>query len=143
MLNDTEIAELSKKSILISKNFDENCLTPNGYDLRIDNIMPGEYIKSNSVFFVSSYEEINMPDDVIGLLFIRSSFARKGIFGSFGVVDAGYKGNLTLSFYNALNDIKLERYTRIVQIIFERIKKPEKTYSERSGNYHGKTGINL
>ncbi|AAT42715.1 dCTP deaminase [Picrophilus oshimae] len=143
MLNDLEIINMAKRSLLISKNFDEKCLTPNGYDLRINDIIPGNDIKKGTVFFVSSYEEIKLPDNIIGLLFIRSSFARKGIFGSFGVVDAGYMGNLTLSFYNALNDVKIERYERIVQIVFERIEKPEKTYSERSGNYYGKSGINL
>ncbi|SMD31502.1 dCTP deaminase [Picrophilus oshimae] len=143
MLNDLEIINMAKRSLLISKNFDEKCLTPNGYDLRINDIIPGNDIKKGTVFFVSSYEEIKLPDNIIGLLFIRSSFARKGIFGSFGVVDAGYMGNLTLSFYNALKDVKIERYERIVQIVFERIEKPEKTYSERSGNYYGKSGINL
>ncbi|WP_061950451.1 hypothetical protein [Acidiplasma cupricumulans] len=100
MLNDREILEYVKNGKLISENFKEASLTPNGYDLRVGNIIPGEDIESKTLFFISSLEVINMPDNITASLYIKSRYARKGIFGSFGFVDAGFHGNLTMSFIN-------------------------------------------
>ncbi|EQD81116.1 Deoxycytidine triphosphate deaminase, partial [mine drainage metagenome] len=135
--------------LLISENFNEKSITPNGYDFRINlirvdgsesdniNLLPGKYA------LVSSMEYFAMPKDVIGNIWIRSSFARRGIIGSFGVIDAGYHGNITVGLYNAGDQVvKLESGERIAQIVFSRLSsESEKDYSLRSGNYQGKRGI--
>jgi len=127
---------------IISENYSVDCLTPNGYDIRVgDHEM--DIIKSNSLFFISSLEKFNMPDNIVASLHIKSKYARRGIFASFGFVDAGFTGNLTMAFYNFGEEFKIERGMKFAQIVFYEIKTPEKNYSMRSGTYQNSKGINL
>ncbi|WP_010901022.1 dCTP deaminase [Thermoplasma acidophilum] len=148
ILNDSTIMRMVSDGLLISENFDRGCLTPNGYDLRVDAIdvegrQYSEFeIGKNVHFLVSTIEILKIPDDVVGMIWTRSSFARKGIFGSFGAIDAGYHGNLTLSFFNAGSAVNLRRGERIAQIVFVKmIGSAEKPYHIRSGNYQNSRGI--
>jgi len=142
MLNDSEIEHLVEAGKIISENYSADCLTPNGYDIRVgDHEM--DIIKSNSLFFISSLEKFNMPDNIVASLHIKSKYARRGIFASFGFVDAGFTGNLTMAFYNFGEEFKIERGMKFAQIVFYEIKIPEKNYSMRSGNYQNSKGINL
>ncbi|MCY0852079.1 MAG: dCTP deaminase [Thermoplasma acidophilum] len=148
ILNDSTIMKMVGKGLLISENFERVCLTPNGYDLRVDAIdlegaqYPEFEIGKNVHFLVSTIEILKMPDDVVGMIWTRSSYARKGIFGSFGAIDAGYHGNLTLSFFNAGPAFNLKRGERIAQIVFVKmIGSAEKPYHVRSGNYQNSRGI--
>lgn len=150
-LSDADIMSLSLEGQLVSENFYEGSVTPNGYDLRVQHIrMNGTDESSLSIspgahFLVSTLEYLALPDDVVGQIWIRSSFARRGIIGSFGAVDAGYHGTLTLSFLNAgIETLELKEGDRIAQIIFDRLgSKPVKGYAERSGNYQGSRGVTV
>lgn len=147
-LPDVEIEKLLESGMLI-KNWSADCITPNGYDLRIDEILvegsSSEIVPPKTYFVVSSMEYIVMPDDIIGFLWLKSRWCRKGIVGSFGIVDAGYEGNLTLSAFNSSNsEVKIERGSKFVQIAFAKlISKPNKNYPKRSGNYYKSSGIKI
>ncbi len=150
-LSDREILSLTIKGELISENFHEASLTPNGYDLRVQDIrMDGKDSDNASIgpgshFLASTLEFMALPSDVIGQIWIRSSFARKGIIGSFGAVDAGYHGTLTLSFLNAgETTLDLKTGDRIAQIVFHRLESvPQMIYEERSGNYQNSRGVTI
>ncbi|WP_393971874.1 dCTP deaminase [Oxyplasma meridianum] len=148
--SDRKLMDLVDRGMIISENFSKDSLTPNGYDLRIDLIrLPGmddlaeAEIPPMTFFHVSTLEFINMPGDAIGEIWIRSTYARKGLIASFGAVDSGFHGNLTLSFFNASQSyIALTRGERIAQIIFHSTdQEVEKKYMERSGNYQDSRGI--
>ncbi len=152
ILSDSTINELVKGGKLISRNFSPQSLTPNGYDLRVGtikgssgNITDHAEIEPAEHFLVSSQEEIYCPTDVCAQMFTRSSYARKGIIGSYGFVDAGFRGELTLAFYNSSNEVfSLKAGERIAQIIFHRIdREVEQSYEKRSGNYQNSSGITL
>ncbi|WP_337860819.1 dCTP deaminase [Ferroplasma sp.] len=142
MLNDAEIIEYVKSGKIISDNYSEDSITPNGYDLRI-----GDYsvntVQSNSLFFISSMERLDLPDNIVGSLHIKSRYARRGIFSSLGFVDAGFKGQLTMAFYNFGNELQINLGMKFVQLVLYEIKLPERNYSMRSGNYQNSNGINL
>ncbi len=140
MLNDREIDEFASKNLLIAKNYDKNSLTPNGYDISIGEISEQE-IKTGTLFYVSSLEFFDLPDNIVGSLYIKSRYSRHGIFASFGFVDAGFRGELTMAFYNFGKDISIKSGTKFVQIVFDRIDKPDKDYKNRSGNYMDSHGI--
>lgn len=150
-LSDTEIIALASEGKLVSENFFEGSVTPNGYDLRVQQIRCDDAdsdsvsIRPGSHFLVSTLEYVALPDDVVGQIWIRSSFARRGIIGSFGAVDAGFHGNLTLSFLNAgTTTLELSKGDRIAQIVFNRMEsKPDRNYGERSGNYQGSRGVTV
>ncbi|PYB68596.1 dCTP deaminase [Thermoplasma sp. Kam2015] len=148
ILNDETIIDMVAKGFLISENFEIKSLTPNGYDLRIDiiDVDGKQYSKADipamKHFLVSTMETLNMPEDVVGMIWTRSTFARKGIFGSFGAIDAGYHGNLTLSFFNADGPIELNKGDRIAQMLFVKMNERAKIpYYKRSGNYQHSQGI--
>lgn len=142
ILNDRAIKEYVSNGLLIEENFDEKFLTPNGYDLRVGEVMPDGEISNSSPFFASSLETIRMPDNVVASMYIKSRYARRSVFSTFGFVDAGFHGNLTLSFINFGTSLILKKGDPIVQIIFSEIEPPEKNYSKRSGNFQNSHGIN-
>ena len=150
-LSDREIISLSRKGQLIAEEFRDESVTPNGYDLRAVALrFDGKEMENGSVpagkhFLVATMEYLKLPEDVMGQIWVRSSYARRGVIGSFGAVDAGYQGTLTLSFFNSGTDeLMINRGDRIAQIVFHRMESlPEKSYSQRSGNYQGSRGITV
>lgn len=155
VLSDRDIqARLKEGSLRIDGYTDAN-LTPNGYDVTVDEIwVPATnqrtkegalLIQSGSWFVVATREYLELPDDLVAEIWIRTSWARKGIIASFGRIDAGFHGNLTFSALNASpRMVEIAVGDRFAQIVFEELTaRPEKSYSERSGNYHGQRGITL
>lgn len=155
VLSDGGILKAMKAGELAIENFIEKNLTPNGYDLTIAEIkvgQDGETRKSGDVavppgawFAVSTLEYVKCGPQITTQLWIRTSWARKGIVSSFGKVDAGFEGTLTLSAYNSSDrEVVIPIGQRFAQIIFERLDAPsEKVYAQRSGNYQGQRGVKL
>ncbi|MEM3396035.1 MAG: dCTP deaminase [Thermoplasmata archaeon] len=153
VLSDGEIKEYLKRQSLKIEPFVETNLTPNGIDLCAHEVWVegmNEKIISASVavpphtrFMVSTKEKVSMPEDIVGMLWIKTSLARKGIFGAFGLVDAGFRGTLTLGFYNGSKEtISLSPDAKIVQLVFVKLNSnPDKLYGERSGHYQNQEGI--
>lgn len=152
-LVDREIVEALVKKTLVIEPFTKENLTPNGYDLTIAELkLPSsdEHIKSGTLkvpgmtWFLVSTKEYMKLHTLAGSLWIRTSFARKGVMPSFGKVDVGFEGTLTLSAFNAGPALELQVGTRFAQIVFERtLAGPELLYAQRSGNYMGQKGITL
>jgi dCTP deaminase len=152
ILSDKEINNLISKMELIHP-FNEKQLTPNGYDVSVENIesitnnkiidRENDYlIPKKTVFIVLTVEKINLPANVVGRLSIKTKYARKGLILSPGVVDAGFCGKLNLCMYNANElPVEIEKGKPIVQLVFEKMKKSRKTYEERSGNYQNQDKI--
>ena len=153
ILNDKDIMNYMEMGLLVIEDFDPDNLTPNGYDLTIEKISVeartpykegSVVIPGSSWFAVSTKEFIKFPSNVAGELWIRTSWARKGILASFGMIDAGFQGNLTLSAYNTYKKIEIPIGDTFAQMVFHTLAGDvEKDYSQRSGNYQGKRGINI
>ncbi len=156
VLSDTDITNRLADGTLGLDPYQEKGLTPNGYDLRIAEVMLPDVddavhragtvtVPPGSRFLVSTVERVRMPGDVCAQLWIRSSYARRGVLGFFGKVEAGFEGTLTVGGLNAsTKPIELPVGDRFCQIVFERLETPpRKLYAERSGNYQGQQGITL
>ncbi|MDP8011884.1 MAG: dCTP deaminase domain-containing protein [Thermoplasmata archaeon] len=146
ILSDRDIKFMMKEKKLVIENFNEENLTPNGYDISIDEIKilgaNSEVIQAKSYFVVSSIEYFKFPSNIAGQIWIKTSWARKGIILSAGMIDAGFNGKLNLFAYNSLNEIKIERGSKFAQVIFIALTSDvEKSYAERSGHYQGQNGI--
>jgi len=155
ILSDADILEMMKSGEMDIENFEDNNLTPNGYDLTIEEI----FIFSNGVtvkdgiasipagsgFAVSTKEFIKCPPDLAATLWIRTTWARKGIIASFGMIDAGFHGTLTLAAYNSSGkNVEIDIGNRFAQMVFHTLKgRSKKTYDKRSGNYQGQRGVTL
>ena len=156
VLSDSDILRRLESGSLALAPFEERCLTPNGYDLRVAEVMvPDEgdavvregkaVVPPQTRFLVSTVERVRMPDDACGSLWLRSSYARRGVLGSFGKVEAGFEGTLTVGGFNAgRQPLEVPVGDRFCQLVFERLETPpQKSYAERSGNYQGQSGITL
>ena len=155
ILSDLDIKKCIKKNELGIKPFIEKNLTPNGYDLSIEEVYirkTDEHIKQGNAiippqtwFAISTHEFVKMGPKITSQLWIRSSYARKGVIASFGKVDAGFHGTLTISCFNS-NDEHLEIPIgdRFCQIVFENMQSiPSELYDKKSGNYQNQKGIKL
>jgi len=119
ILSDRDIKRSIDDDSLGIEPFIEKNLTPNGYDLSIDEIYirkKDEHIKEGIAvippltwFAISTKEFVKMGPQITSQLWIRSSYARKGVMVSFGKVDAGFHGTLTISCFNS-NDKKSGTY---------------------------------
>tara|TARA_B100000676_G_scaffold198281_1_gene194873 strand:- start:58 stop:537 length:480 start_codon:yes stop_codon:yes gene_type:complete len=145
------LAALDVGEIEIEPFITEN-LTPNGYDLSIKEIeipkgpkvTEGELtIPAGKRFAVSTKERIACGPNVCAQLWLRTSWARKGIVCSFGKIDSGFDGNLTLLGFNSgQEDVVLVTGETFAQMVFEMMTGPATSlYSERSGNYQNQSGV--
>jgi dCTP deaminase len=155
ILSDRDIKKSIDDSTLGIEPFIEKNLTPNGYDLSIDEVYirkTDEHIKKGIAvippltwFAISTKEFVKMGPQITSQLWIRSSYARKGVMVSFGKVDAGFHGTLTISCFNS-NDQLLEIPIgdRFCQIVFENMESiPSELYDRKSGTYQNQRGIKL
>jgi dCTP deaminase len=155
ILPDHEIERRLKDGELGIEPFTAKHVTPNGYDLTIKEILVRGQEKPQSAgdvvvpagggFLVSTREFVTMPKDVTGQLWIRSSYARKGVLASFGKVEAAFAGELTLAAFNsAPTPLTIPIGDRFAQIVFEKMEAaPHVEYAKRSGNYQGQRGVTL
>lgn len=78
-----------------------------------------------------------MPDDVMGFVALRSTWARRGIMIPSTVIDAGFKGNITLEICPH-EDMDAPVGQRFAHIIFAKMTSPSAPYN---GKYQGQVGI--
>ncbi len=91
---------------------------------------------------LSTKEEISMPDDLVGFVELRSTWARHGLSMPPTIIDAGFKGTITLEVANnAPYSIKLNPSMRFAHIIF--IRTNSRVASAYKGRYQGQRGIKL
>ncbi len=155
ILSDKDIEKSMEKSELGIEPFNPKNLTPNGYDLSIDEIYikkTDQHIKKGMAtipalawFAISTKEFVKMGPQITSQLWIRSSYARKGIMASFGKVDAGFHGTLTISCFNSNDEeVEIPIGDRFCQIVFENLSTaPTELYDKKSGNYQNQRGIKL
>ena len=158
VLSDASILHLLAEKRFGCEPFDERHLTPNGLDLTIAEVMLPDSFGTDKVFregtvevparerfVVSTREFLRMPADVCGSLWIRSSYARRGVVASFGKVEAGFEGTLTIGAWNAsTSPLALPVGDRFCQLVLEPlVAPPRRTYAEASGTYQGQRGVTL
>lgn len=155
ILSDIDIKNKMKSNELGIEPFIEKNLTPNGYDLSIDEIFirkSDEHVKGGIAvippltwFAISTKEFVKMGSQITSQLWIRSSYARKGVMASFGKVDAGFHGTLTISCFNSNdNPLEIPIGDRFCQIVFENMAStPSELYDKKSGNYQNQRGLKL
>ena len=155
VLSDSDIVGLMNDRQLIIEGFRQENLTPNGYDVTVEEIwIPGAgarvkngvaEIPGREWFVIGTREFLELPNDIVGGIWIRTTWVRKGILSSFGRIDAGFKGNLTFSAFNAsASSVGVPIGERFAQVVFEELRSAAmKPYGKRSGNYQGQRGITL
>ena len=155
ILSDGEIIKKSKKKKTpLIEPFNEKCVTPNGYDLRIERMEIDDkkvsatnggtlLIPPNTGFAVLTQEKVTMPSNVMARMNIKTKYARMGIVLSPGAIDAGFIGQLNLFFHNLEGKtVEIKDKATIAQIVFEKMDhRAKQLYAKRSGNYQNQDKI--
>ncbi|MEM2941840.1 MAG: dCTP deaminase [Candidatus Bathyarchaeia archaeon] len=134
---DTEIRELVRSGLLRIDPFDDSNLQPAGYDLKAAQEVT---IGSGEQRLLAASETIELPSCLLGLLHLKSSFVREGLYASLALVDPGFRGQLTVSLLNAGKDaVRMKCGEPFLQLTFIRLSSlPERPYS---GKYQGSIGV--
>jgi dCTP deaminase len=111
---------------------------PAGYDLRLDLVerntsnwfgapeaLNNFWLQPDQFVLASAMEEFRMPDDLLGVVHDKSSWARKGLAVQNTVIEPGWRGFLTLELKNEGREpLLLERGAGICQVIFHLLDEP-------------------
>jgi len=112
-------------------------LNPAGVDLRIGR---RTILKPREQRLVASLERVELSKNLLGILHIRSSLARECVFASLALVDPGFRGQLTVSLYNAgERPVNIRRGERFIQLSLFRLGEPAS--EGYAGRYQESQGI--
>jgi deoxycytidine triphosphate deaminase len=151
ILTDTDLEPLIDSSgELVISPFNQECLTPVGYDLRIGktyttsdikqvrrNLNEGESItlKPGTTALISTLEYVQMPKSrtVSGLIESRVSQVSKGLSHVSTTVDPDWRGHLLIAIHNhAVEEVKLKYGETFCTIVFLKNESP----ATRDSNKH-------
>ena len=153
VLSDTDILRYISEGKVAIRDYRQTSLTPNGYDLTIAEVqVPAAGITAKegtaivpplTRFLVSTLERVEFGPEVAGELWLRTTWARRGVLASFGKIDAGFRGTLTFGAFNASHEpLPIPIGERFAQLVFIPLTTAAaKTYGERSGNYQDQQGV--
>ncbi len=153
ILSDGDLRRALERGEVEIEPFDPSNLTPNGYDLVIaEVVLPDEgtsrregvaRVPGQTRFLVSTRERVRLGPGVAGQLWLRSTWARRGVLASFGKVDAGFDGQLTLGAFNASRDeLEVPTGETFAQLVLEAMAtSAQRSYAERSGHFQHQRGV--
>ncbi|MEM4717187.1 MAG: dCTP deaminase [Desulfurococcaceae archaeon] len=108
-----------------------NCVDALGYDGFV--IAPSEHVLATTL------EWVELPHDLVGLVNLRSSFARAGIYIPPTVIDAGFKGNITIELIGGPHPVRVYPDQRFLHVVFLRTSSP--VYKPYQGKYQGQVNV--
>lgn len=99
---------------------------PAGYDVRVEFDKTGEthgrWLRPGGYMLASTIEKFKMPDNVMGFVHDKSTWARRGVALQNTVIEPGWVGYLTLELSNHSSvAVFLERLMPIAQVVFHYI----------------------
>jgi len=172
ILSDFDLMNMIKSKRLIIDPFEETIVRENGVDFRLadevgrhkqmgeefvmepndKDIIDSAYqvdrgvkeiiVKGKEQVLLSTNEFISMPDDVVGFVELRSTWARHGLSMPPTIIDAGFKGTITLEVINnAPYKIRLRPMVRFAHIVF--IKATSRVENAYRGGYNSQRGVRL
>jgi dCTP deaminase len=160
VINGNDLVRISpiKDMIANKANFEGTSygLSEAGYDIRIAqdiHFIPGLFKRVriiednlltkiewfNSFCLASAIEEFEMPETLVGMVYDKSTWARKGLSLFNTVIEPGWKGILTLELaYHGSESLYIKKGQGIAQVIFHTLLN-KANYG--NGKYQNQTGI--
>ena len=120
-----------------------------GYDIRIKQDIHFQMNGSQGMIFVdnhpnwnhgrftlaSAIEEFDMPNDLVGVVHDKSTWARRGLSVFNTVIEPGWKGFLTLELvFHGQEPVHIPAGSGIAQVIFHYIQDSERPYEGKYQN---------
>ena len=123
---------------LVIRPINDNQFQQNGVDLILEDIDTDPVALLLNTFYLGRTREyLEMPDDLMAFVELRSTWARAGIILPPTIVDAGFKGTLTLEIFNCTSKLSPVG-ERFAHLIFAKMTGPSVPYS---GKYQGQINI--
>lgn len=129
VLTDHQIADWAEQGLL--ENYDPNCITNIGYDLRAeyfvsgDKKVPNVSLKHGESAFVATTENIRLPNDMLGRIVLKNSRLRQGLSMDAPVYQPGHHTKVFFRVTNVSgNEIDLQMGGKYVTILFETLSRP-------------------
>jgi dCTP deaminase len=98
-------------------------LSQAGYDIRIAQDIVLHPFKRFTL--ASAIEKFDMPDDLIGIVHDKSSWARRALSVQNTVIESGWRGFLTLElFYAGWGVLRIPAGAGIAQVVFHQLANP-------------------
>ena len=163
ILSDQDIRKEIETGRLLIDPLSEDTIRENGVDLRIGSkfgvfnsggtidthskgvthvrIYEGNKftIGENEHVLIHTKEKIKMPDNIVGFINLRSTYARYGLVLPPTVVDAGFEGELTIEVVGSSVPVIIYPNDRFVHLVFMYTNTPVKNIYE--GKYQGQSGV--
>ena len=169
LLSDRDIRALLALGDLRIEPLHEDTVRENGVDLRLsrqfcrlrhrDDIVldpddpgdPREYydcVEAESIvvgpgerLLAVTEETVALPSYLAGLVMLRSTWARTGLWVPPTVVDAGFKGQIVVEIMGSSFPVKLKAGVRFLHLVFIKLVTPSTTGYQ--GDYQGQKGVRL
>lgn len=102
-------------------------------------------IFANSFLLARSLEYFKMPDNVLGIVLGKSTYARCGIIVNVTPLEPGWEGFLTISISNTgSRPVKLYAHEGIAQVLFfASEERCAVSYRDKKGKYQGQKDITI
>lgn len=148
ILADYQLEQWAKDNV---EPFDPDCINPASIDLKLGDEFidleldraylldsTGEFaLRPGDAILATTVEYIKMPVHCAGVLYLKSSLARRGLDHALaGFVDPGFEGQLTMELH-CHRPLTLYPHQRIVQLVLYRCYTPDHPYN---GRYQGQKG---
>ncbi|MFN4046229.1 MAG: dCTP deaminase [Acidilobaceae archaeon] len=168
ILSDRDILTLIKAGDILIEPFDVEIVRENGLDLRLgrgycrfkpiekilDPRSPGDprdfyecgesdeiIVRPKEHLLLHTLEYVKLPDYVAGLVNLRSTWARTGIYVPSTAVDAGFEGQLTIEVIGSSFPVKLYSGDRFLHLVLVKLGTP--SARPYRGEYQGQRGVRL
>lgn len=113
------------------------------HEVRYRNSSESCLIRAGQFFLASTPEYFKMPDNVVGHVLTKSSYARIGLYCLTTTMNPGWEGNLTLEFVNMSNrDIFFYPFEGVCHLEFHACEPCVKPYGSE-GKYSGQRGVQI
>ena len=96
-------------------------------------------LEPNSTYLIHTVEYIGLPDNIAGVVGIRSSMARLGLYVPVTYVDPGFQGQLTIELRTGHIPVRVRPGTPLVYLALFYLKSPAK--KPYAGVYNGQEGV--
>jgi dCTP deaminase len=155
ILSDGDLQESLGRGDVEIDPFTEDALTPNGYDLAIAEVLLPDtghrflegvaMVPPMTRFMVSTRERVRLGPSLTAQLWLRTTWARRGVLAAFGKIDAGFDGTLTFAAFNTSMDaLEVTIGDTFAQLVVEAMSgTAEAAYAKRSGNYQDQRGVTM
>ena len=168
ILSDWDIRVYIEKKLLVINPLFEDTVRENGVDLRfgyrfcrfkgnnalidtkimnVPDVLECVDVSKDQGFVIKPYEHVltttlewvELPHDLVGLVNLRSSFARAGIYIPPTAIDAGFRGNITIELIGGPHPVRVYPEQRFLHVVFLRTSSP--VYKPYAGKYQGQVSV--